>query len=264
MSIPVLTIVFMVLSMLIGIAIPIGLCLFFRKKYGCSIKAFWMGCGVMLLFAFVLEQIVHMVVLSSPIGAVIQGNVWLMALYGGLMAGLFEETGRFLAMRFLLKNTRDNDYNGLMYGAGHGGFEACYLLVLGMLNNLIYAVMWNTGNAQMLLDGLDANNQAVLQQALATLASTSPFMILISPLERVSAVIAQLSLSVLVWFAVKNAGSLKWYPIAIFLHFLLDFVAASLSGIGVPVMVIELVIFIMAIAMAFLAKKVWNREKDRR
>ena len=46
----------------------------------------------------------------------------LYAVYGGLMAALFEETGRYSAMRFLVKPM---DFpNAFMYGAGHGGVEA--------------------------------------------------------------------------------------------------------------------------------------------
>lgn len=62
----------------------------------------------MLLFAMVLEQIVHSIVLGSPAGIVIRNHLWLYALYGSLMAGLFEETGRFLAMRYVLKKEHGN------------------------------------------------------------------------------------------------------------------------------------------------------------
>ena len=103
MSVSGLTIFVIILNMLIGIAIPVGLCIFCRKKWKCDFLPFFTGCGVMFLFAFVLEQIVHMIVLYGPAGSAIQGNIWLYALYGGLMAGLFEETGRFIAMKFLLK-----------------------------------------------------------------------------------------------------------------------------------------------------------------
>ena len=55
----------------------------------------------------VLERIFHFLVLQSGAGTVIQGNIWLYALYGGLAAGIFEETGRFLAFRFVLRGRQD-------------------------------------------------------------------------------------------------------------------------------------------------------------
>ena len=151
-----LTMLFIAVSMLVSVAIPVGLCIFCRKKWKCDFLPFWVGCGVMFLFAFVLEQGVHAVVLSSAAGNAIKGNLWLYALYGGLMAGLFEETGRLTAMKFLLKKNRGNSHNALMYGAGHGGFEAFFILFFAMLNNLIYSVMINSGNAGLLLQELDA------------------------------------------------------------------------------------------------------------
>lgn len=261
MSVPGLSIFFIIMNMLIGVAIPVVLCIVFRKKRKCDFLPFWAGCGVMFLFAFVLEQTVHFAVLSTPAGSVIRNSLWLYALYGGLMAGLFEETGRLAAMKFLLKKKQSNDYNALMYGAGHGGFEAFYLLFFGMLNNLIYSVMLNSGSAELLMSGLDSANQAAVQSAFDTLASTSPFLFLASPVERLAAVTAQLSLSVLVWFAAKEGGKIGWYFLAVLLHFLLDAAAAVMSGLGVPVALIELAIWVTAILYALLARRVWKASK---
>lgn len=261
MSVSGLTIFIIILNMLIGVALPVGLCIFCRKKWRCDFLPFWVGCGTMFLFAFVLEQIVHMIVLYGPAGSTIQGNIWLYALYGGLMAGLFEETGRFVAMKFVLKKKQGNDYNALMYGAGHGGFEAFWLLFFGMLNNLIYAIMMNTGSVSALINGMDSASGATLQASLEVLATTSPFLFLLSPIERFAAVIAQISLSVLVWQAVKGKGKIGWYLLAIFLHFVLDFVAVILSGMGTAAAVIEVVIWLITIGFAFLAWKVWKSAK---
>ena len=117
-----LSVVMIIVNMIFGVLIPVVIMVSFKKKYKASIKSFLMGCATMLLFAMVLEQLVHSVVLGSAVGAVIQGNIWLYALYGSLMAGLFEETGRLLAMRYVLKKEHCNTYNALMYGAGHNLF----------------------------------------------------------------------------------------------------------------------------------------------
>ena len=258
------TMVILVLNMLIGIAIPLGLATFFRKKYRCPLVPFWAGCGVMFLSAFVLEQIVHTVVLSSPAGNLIRENFWLMALYGGVMAGLFEETGRLLGMKFLLKKYHDNEDNALMYGAGHGGFEAFYLLFFTMLNNLIYAVLINSGQAEALVNGLSGSTGEALQAAFESLATLSPAVFLLSPVERLAAVLAQLALSVIVWQAAKEGGHIGWYFLAILLHFLLDAAAAILNGLGVPAVGIEVVVWIIAICYGLLAVKIRknNRKQE--
>ncbi|MCM1026538.1 MAG: YhfC family intramembrane metalloprotease [Roseburia sp.] len=254
-----MTIVFLVLNLLIGIAIPVGLCIFWRVRRKCSLAAFFTGCGVMLLFALGLEQIVHRVVLGSAAGAVIQGNLWLYALYGGLMAGLFEETGRLLGMKLLLKKKQDNDYNALMYGAGHGGFEAFVILFFGMLNNLIYALMINSGQSGLLLQSLDEATGATMQAVFQTLSQSSPFLFLAAPVERIAAVAGQIALSVLVWIAATRKNRTGLYFLAILLHFLLDAVAVVCSGLGVPTALVELAVILIAAAYLWLAAAMWRK-----
>lgn len=262
MSVSNLSIVFIMLCMLIGVAIPVVLATYFRKKYDVGMLPFWMGVLVMLVFAFVLEQMVHALVLTSGAGEAISSNMWLMAIYGGLMAGLFEETGRFVAMRFVLKKRDSDPHNALMYGAGHGGFEAVMVLSVGMVNNLIYAFCINTGTTAVLMTSLDDGTKQMLEQAFDTLVNASPFLFLLSPLERFAAVLAQLALSVLVWFAATRSGQLRWYFVAVALHCVMDAGAAILSGLGVPTLLIEVVVWILAIGFALVARHVWKKNTD--
>lgn len=255
------TIAVIVLNMVLGAAIPVGLCVFLRKRFKCSLLSFFVGCGVMFFFALVLEQIVHMIVLALPAGKVIQGDLWLYALYGGLMAGLFEETGRLAAMKFVLKKQRENNYNALMYGAGHGGFEAFYILFFAMLNNLIYSLVLNSGKAEILLQSLDPASQAALQGAFESLSTASPFLFLAAPVERLAAVTLQISLSVLVWKAAKGKGMIGWYLLAIVLHLVVDASAVLMNGYGVPVWGIEAVIWLLTLLCAFLARIVYGSFK---
>ena len=58
-TVPALSIVFMAVSALIGIAIPIVLFLVFRKKYKADILPFFIGCAVFIVFALLFESFVH-------------------------------------------------------------------------------------------------------------------------------------------------------------------------------------------------------------
>lgn len=259
-TVPVLSIVFIGMAMLMGIAIPVVLFIVFRKKYKCDVVPFFIGCAVMLVFAFILEGLAHKLILGSAAGAAIQGNVWLYALYGGFMVGLFEETGRLVAFKTVLKKYRGNDRNALMYGAGHGGFEAFYLLVVGLLNYFVYAVMLNSGSAAALLEGLDSDAAATLEGVFASIAAMPPATFLLSVVERGAAVLLQLSLSVLVWFAAKRGGRSMWlFALAILLHLAVDGIAVILSAFISQVMIIEAIIWAMAILCALLARSVWKR-----
>lgn len=256
-----LTIAIIIINMSLGVLIPIVLLVYFKKKYQASIKSFLVGCAVMFLFAMVLEQLVHSVVLGSPIGITIQENIWLYALYGSLMAGLFEETGRFLAMRYVLKKEHGNVHNALMYGAGHGGLEMLVILSLGMINNLIYSVMINLGQTQTLLEPLDETARVTLQTAFDTLIQTPSWHFMLSPVERLAAITAQIALSVIVWYAAagkKSKGSLL--VLAILLHAILDAVAVLAAKSGMSLIVVEIFVWMIAIAIILIAKSVGKKE----
>ena len=171
-TVPALSLVFMVLSAMIGFAIPVAAFLYFRLKKRADILPFFIGCAVMFLFALVLEALIHQLVLGSAVGARIQANVWLYALYGGVMAGLFEETGRLLAFKTVLKKYQSRDVNALMYGAGHGGIEAVVLLGITMINNLTYSVIINAGSTEALLAPLTGDLKAQVQSAIQALCTT--------------------------------------------------------------------------------------------
>ncbi len=260
------TIIAMAVNMLLGLVLPAALYFVMKKRFGHNRKAFFIGCGIMLVFAFVLESLVHQVVLGGPLGMTIQSNIWLYGLYGASMAAIFEETGRLLAFKFLLKKNRDNDGTALFYGAGHGGFEAYYILFMSGINNLIFATMINAVNASALTAGLEGAALVQIESAIDQMLNASWTLFVLSPVERLAAVILHISLSVLVWFAVKS-GNYKLYGMALLLHFLMDFAAvivnSLLAGFGMAgTVIVEVIVWIVAIAAAFYAKNIWKKYHD--
>ena len=175
-QVPALTIVFCTVSCILAFAIPIALMLYLRIKKHADILPFFIGCAVMLVFALILESIVHNIVLNSASGRKILDNIWLYALYGGMMAGLFEETGRFIAFKTVLRKKNSNDANALMYGAGHGGFEAIVLLGFSMISNIAMAVMINRGNISAITGVLPEDALAQVQPVIDQLVSSSPYL----------------------------------------------------------------------------------------
>lgn len=260
--VPTLSVIFIVLNMILGIGIPIGLFVYLRKNYQTSRLSFAVGCMVMLVFALTLEQMIHGIVLRSPIGGAIQGNIWLYALYGGIMAGLFEETGRFIGMKFLLKKDMDNSYNALMYGAGHGGLEVFMILIMGNINNLVFSMMINRGQAEVLLAPLDESVRPQMQAAFDQLIATPSWHFLLSPVERMGALTAQIALSVLIWFVVRGGRNCAHlYVLAVFLHFFMDASTAMMSRMGLSIILVEVYIWILAAVYAFIAAKIWKKYK---
>ena len=200
-DLPVLTLVLMGAAALICVAIPIVLLIVFKKK-GADVLPFFIGCAVFFLFALLIEGLINFAVSRSPLGEKISGNMILYGVYGGLMAGIFEETGRFLAFRTVLKRRLGNDKNALMYGAGHGGFEAVMLISVNYVTYAALIVMNSLGMLSKIVP------EEAMEQVLPVLAAftdlTSPWLILLAVVERVLAITAHISFSVFVWFGAKS------------------------------------------------------------
>ena len=106
------SIIGIIVTLIISVGLPIALCIIVWRKTRARISSFFIGAATFIVFALILEQILHVVVLSAAPNLI--KNIWLYALYGGLAAGIFEETGRFLAMKFCMKNNLDKQ-NAIMY-----------------------------------------------------------------------------------------------------------------------------------------------------
>ncbi|MBQ3405483.1 MAG: YhfC family intramembrane metalloprotease [Oscillospiraceae bacterium] len=256
-----LSMVFMAVSAILSFGLPIVLLIYFRKVKRADILPFFVGCAVMLVFALILESAVHRAVFASSAGESIQNNIWLYALYGGLMAGIFEETGRFVAFKTLLRRHRDNDANALMYGAGHGGFEAAVLLGITMVNNIVWSVMINGGNADMLTGNLSGDALEQVRLTMGQLVSMPSWQFLMGAVERVFAIVIHISLSILVWFAAKKGGRLLLYPAARLRHFAVDAATVIVSGSGASAVLMEFAVGVMALLCALCARRVWKKHR---
>lgn len=226
-------------------AVPLGVMLLLRRRGG-PWPAFWVGAGTFFLFALVLEPLLHRLVLSGPLGTVIQGNIWLYGLYGGLAAGVFEETGRYLAFRLALRRRRAR-ITALSYGIGHGGCEAFLLLGVTMLNNIAVVLMQKNG----------ASLPPELEGAVQTLAAVPAASFLWGGFERLSAMVFHMAASVLVFTAAARPGKRRLFPLAVVLHLVLD-MAAVVSNAYLPIAATELLTAALALACAWLAARVYK------
>lgn len=259
--VPVTSIICMGISAILSFVIPVVLLIYIRKRFKAKIMPFFVGCGVMLVFALVLESLVHQAVFRTDMGITIQNNMWFYAVYGGLMAGLFEETGRFLAFKTVLKRHRENDGNALMYGAGHGGFEAVAILGLTMIGNIVLSILANTGMLDSIYELQTGEAANAIEQAVSGFAAAAPYSFLVGIVERAFAIAIQISLSVLVWFAAKDSDRFILYPFAIVIHALVDGVTVILSKSGMNEYALEGVIGVMAVITVLISRGVWIRQK---
>ena len=101
-TVPAASMAGMVFSLVAAFGLPIGLYLYLKHKKYARTSSFVAGMAVFVLFAMVLENLVHSLVLGLA-GTAITGSLFLYAVYAALMAAAFEETGRYFTMRFVLR-----------------------------------------------------------------------------------------------------------------------------------------------------------------
>ncbi len=237
---------------------PLILAVLFWRRRGGRWRFFLLGCVVFPLFALTLEGSINRAVLYGPAGAVIAGNIWLYGLFGGLMAGVFEECGRYAAFRLGRRWTR-GPQDALMYGAGHGGIEAVLLVGSAMLNSFLIAQALNRGG----ISGVEALMGVPLTEAgmasLEQMASIPAALYLVSGVERLFAMVIHISLSVLVYTAAVRRERWYWFPAAIGLHALVDFAAVVTSPVST--LLTEVLAAVLAVGLALLARRVYLEEK---
>ena len=220
---------------------------FIRRRLKTKVKPFLVGGLTWLLFATMLEGSVHGVVLSLFPG--LRENALLFAVYGGLMAGIFEELGRYLAFKVFFKRDMENDNNALAYAAGHGGFEAMYLLITGALGLIVMASLINAGAGAELGDQLPV--------ALASIEALTVPMALLAIVERISAIIAHFGLTMFVWFSFKYKMPALLFA-AIGIHAAFDAVSVLAAG-ALPVWLTEIVILVIALGIGAAGRFVWKK-----
>lgn len=258
-TVPTVSLFAMSFTLLFSVVLPLGMFTFFWKKKDCDKKPFLVGCIVMFLVGLILEPMVSSVLLSSGLGKMIQEHIVIYAIYTGLVAAVVEQSSHYIAFRFFLKNNQNDNMNGLMYGAGHAGMEVFYVLFMGMIGNIFLANMMNSGSMAATMEGMTAENIAQLEASMSALAETGPLLYLASVLERLAEVVLQMSLAVLVWFAVKDGKQTRWlFPAAILIHMFVDTVAVIVNDLTDSALLIVIVLWLMALAVAAFAVKTYR------
>ena len=253
------SIVGILFTLAVSVGVPIILMILVRIKTRARISTFFIGCGFFIGFALILEPILHVIVLAAA-GDILQSNIFLYGLYGGLAAALFEETGRFIAMKFCMKKCLDKG-NALMYGVGHGGVEAIIIVGLTSINNLIYSIMINNGGIQQTMSLLEPSMQETLYSQIQALWQLPAYQFYLGGVERILAIVLQICLSVFVYKAVKT-GQKKFLAGAFLLHFTVDFLTVVTTGLGFPAWAVELEVLVMTAVIAGFTVKLYKADKS--
>lgn len=243
-----------IFSMVVSIGLPILLFVLVKTKLHAKMSAVGIGAATFVLFALILEQILHSIMLNS-FEDMLTGNIWFYAIYAGLAAGVFEETGRFVAMKYWMKKSLSRE-NSIMYGVGHGGVEAVLIVGITCISNLITAIMINSGQIESAYSTIeDGAGKELAIQSLSVLWTTPGYQFFLAGIERITAIVLHICLSYLVYRAVKW-GEKKFYIIAIGIHFLIDAATVLLTNF-VPLVALEIVLLVSVGVLAVAVKKMY-------
>ena len=223
------------------------------------------GAFAFILFAIALEKPIQNMVIdtSGAIGQFLEARPFLWALVVALFPGIFEETGRLIAFKTVLKN-RKNRETAISYGIGHGGMEVMLVLGVTYISNIVYSVMVNTGVFGTVVDAVAAETPELLETVSAIPAQLATFSfgtLGLALFERTSAVLFHIGASILVFYACKD--KLWLYPLAILLHTAMDLLA-GLMMVGLfnpPIWLFEVIVAAFAV-LVFCAAYVLLYRKD--
>jgi uncharacterized membrane protein YhfC len=234
-----------IIAVLGMILLPILLGIWLVRKFKLSWKLFFAGA-----ITFIASQVLHIPFLQVLTAMFNNGTLptpplaWTTAFNAvllGILAGVFEETARYILFKFFLKKVRTWE-EGVLVGAGHGGVEAIIVGVLGVLTVINMVIM---RNADLLAMGIPADQLALAQQQVAAFWSSPAYTGLLGLFERVFAICLHISLSVMVLYSVAYKKPI-WFWLAMLWHAFVDAAAVYLMP-GIGAVAVEGVIAVMAI-----------------
>ena len=208
------------------IILPIVLAFYLTRKFKLSWKLVLGGA-----LTFIASQVLHIPlvfgltalfkngVLSIPAAWTALFN----AIVLGLLAGIFEETARWVLYKFILKGAKTWN-EGVLVGVGHGGVEA---VILGGLALVSIVSMIAMRNADLSGFGIPTDQLELAKKQVAEFWSAPVYMAFLGLVERVFAVCLHLSLSVMVLYSVVYRKPI-WFWIALLWHALVDGLAVCL------------------------------------
>ncbi|MBR2592575.1 MAG: YhfC family intramembrane metalloprotease, partial [Oscillospiraceae bacterium] len=235
-------------------------------KHKGRINISWLiaGAAGFLVSARVLELGIHYfcIIADNPVSRFINGNMAAFVLYGIIMAGVFEECGRHIILKCIMKKNRTRT-NAVLYGIGHGGIEILAVILPAIITYLAVAVLFSAGDRENALRTLNITEEtaaAALPSVLAA-ASFDYAMMAMNVLERLFAMFFHIGLTVIVYYGVINAKRIC-LPAAIALHMLMDTFPALYQRGVLPLWSVEVWAAVWTVIIVFIAVKLYGKIGD--
>jgi uncharacterized membrane protein YhfC len=252
------------ISILGIIILPILFVIYLVRKFDLSWKLALAGA-----ITFILSQVLHIPLLSALAALFNNGTLpappeaWKLLFNTtllGLLAGIFEETARYILFKFVLKQAK-TWREGVLVGAGHGGVEASLLGILGLLTLVNMLVMKNATDLSAF--NIPAEQIEVVKQQVAAFWSAPVYTAFLGLIERVFAICLHLSLSVMVLYSVAYKRPV-WFWVALLWHAVLDglavYLVPSFGAVGVEA--VAGVLAVISLVILFRMKPMFVQEEQ--
>ena len=254
------------ISIILMTAIPVVIFIYWRVKHKEQTKISWLIAGAVgfIVSARVLELGVHYfcIIADNPVSRFVNGHTAAYVIYGITMAGVFEECGRFIVMKHIMKKDRTRE-NAVMYGIGHGGIEIFAVLLPGMISSLVIAVMLSTGDMTAALGalGITEENAAVALPSVQAVAAFGYGKMAANVIERILAMLLHIGLTVIVFYGITQAKK-SCLLVAIGLHMSMDLFAALYQRNVVPLWSVEVWAALFTAVTVMIAMKLYRQMED--
>ncbi len=217
--------------------LPIIAAIYLSRKFKLSWKLFLAG-GL----TFIASQILHIPLVLALTSTMLSWGIIPYAIVLGLLAGIFEETARYILFKFIRKDSKTWN-EGVFIGLGHGGTEA---IIFGILAAVGFFTMLAYRSMDLsTIPSIPADQLELAKQQVAAYWSTPVYMTLLGAVERIFAICLHISLSVMVLYSIVNKKPV-WFWIALLWHAIVDAVTVYLIQ-QISMLALEGIIGIFAI-----------------
>lgn len=251
-----------VLSLLVMVGLPVFLAVFVTRYFRVS---WWVVLAGVL--TFLASQAIHYpavlginALFNSGSIPVPTGN-WVHVVngvIGGLLAGIAEETARWVGFKLLYKKA-ERYGSSFALGVGHGGMESILLAVLGTGATLFTVLAYNAGG--QIAKGISIEEVQYMLYQIDMFWTTPWYNGLLPGVERIIALSLQIVLSTMVWRAVVDR-SFTWFFLALIYHAVVDALAVYLSGIGWSYWAVEGVLAVFLALNIYMLYRFWKEEEE--
>lgn len=268
--------VLMGIGSFIAIVVPIVIAIVWCRKKKEPFTTVLIGAATFMLFAVMIEKTIQNALIlpeqmglpETAVSTFINARPFLLAFLFGLFPGVFEETGRLIAFKTVLRRRTQRE-TSISYGLGHGGVEVVFVIGITLISYIVLGMLINCGEAMKELETAMAKLDSPwmikqLTDQMNQIANFDLTAFCSVMIERVFAVLFHVGASILVFYACRDKKKFWMYPLAIIIHTLVDGIAALqiVQAVEIPTIAIEIIFIVTSIA-TFLGSYLLLYKRDK-